>query len=164
MRFEQLIAGKKPASCTQGLRDHSHGKMRERLSAVRPDSIWRSFDPVQYRTSFERSGRGEFHQFLSTAKASCAELRSQIYVAVAVEYIDEHTFQSMCFDDWRTESVSGKTMKEQIELTSLTTQDFPHQLCGMFRVPPGEMLDLLPARDSRSDNVDFRSGGTYCRH
>ena len=44
---------------------------------------------------FERSGLGEFHQFLSTAKGSCAEVRSQLYVALDVAYIDVHTFEDL---------------------------------------------------------------------
>jgi four helix bundle protein len=41
---------------------------------------------------FERGGRGEFHQFLSTAKASCAEVRTELYVALDVGFIDQVTF------------------------------------------------------------------------
>jgi four helix bundle protein len=44
---------------------------------------------------FERGGRSEFHQFLVIAKGSCAELRSQLYVALDAEYIDIGTFQSL---------------------------------------------------------------------
>jgi len=44
---------------------------------------------------FERSGLGEFHQFLSTAKSSCAELRSQLYVAFDARYLDSASFKGL---------------------------------------------------------------------
>jgi four helix bundle protein len=44
---------------------------------------------------FERNRLGEFHQFLSTAKASCAELRSQLYVAVDAGYLGENMFKEL---------------------------------------------------------------------
>jgi len=44
---------------------------------------------------FERGGRAEFAQFLSTAKGSCAEVRSLLYVALDEEYIDRPTFSRL---------------------------------------------------------------------
>jgi four helix bundle protein len=41
---------------------------------------------------FDRAGRAEFHQFLVIAKGSAAEVRSQLYVAKDVGYIDNDTF------------------------------------------------------------------------
>jgi four helix bundle protein len=44
---------------------------------------------------FERGSRGEFQQFLSIAKSSCAELRSQLYVALDIGYIDQQHFDHL---------------------------------------------------------------------
>jgi len=41
---------------------------------------------------FERHRRTEFHQFLSVAKASCAEVRSLLYVARDIDYINDSEF------------------------------------------------------------------------
>src|SRR5687767_11424021 len=43
----------------------------------------------------ERGGSREFHQFLSVAKASCAEVRSQLYVAADIGYLDQPTFDRL---------------------------------------------------------------------
>jgi four helix bundle protein len=44
---------------------------------------------------FERNRPKEFHQFLSIAKGSCAELRSQLYTALDVAYLDEAAFEKL---------------------------------------------------------------------
>jgi four helix bundle protein len=44
---------------------------------------------------FERGGTREFIQFLSMAKGSSGEVRSQLYVAVDQGYIDKETFEQL---------------------------------------------------------------------
>jgi four helix bundle protein len=44
---------------------------------------------------FERGRPAEFHQFLSVAKGSCAELRTQLYVALDVGYLKTSAFETL---------------------------------------------------------------------
>ena len=44
---------------------------------------------------FERAGKAEFHQFLVIAKGSCAEVRSQLYVALDAGYISKTQFDGL---------------------------------------------------------------------
>ena len=44
---------------------------------------------------FERGKRTEFHQYLVVAKGSCAEVRSQLYVALNVGYLGQKEFNRL---------------------------------------------------------------------
>lgn len=92
-RFEDLIAWQKARELTRAIYEAT------RQGAFAKDfglsgQIQRAAVSIMSNIAegFERGGRGEFHQFLSTAKASCAEVRSQLYVALDVGYLDKTTF------------------------------------------------------------------------
>ncbi len=44
---------------------------------------------------FERNSRIDFHHFIVIAKASCAEIRSQLYIALDAGYISQAQFEAL---------------------------------------------------------------------
>ena len=95
-RFEELIAWQKARELTRSIyeathhgafgRDYDLSRQVQRAAVLIMSNI---------AGGFERAGRGEFHHFLSTAKASCAEVRSQLYVALDVGYLDKVSFDRL---------------------------------------------------------------------
>ena len=95
-KFEELIAWQKAREMTkliykvtrEGLFAKDYGLSGQiQLAAV---SIM-----ANIAEGFERKRRGEFHQFLSIAKASCAELRSHLYVALDSGFLTPDEFKNL---------------------------------------------------------------------
>lgn len=96
VKFEDLIAWRKARELTRRVYEITRaGEFAKdfRLSSQIQSAAVSIMSNIA--EGFERSGLGEFHQFLSTAKASCAELRSQLYVALDAGYIDERMFHEL---------------------------------------------------------------------
>lgn len=92
-RFEDLIAWQKARELTRAIYDATRQGTFAKDYGL-SGQIQRASVSIMSNIAegFERGGRGEFHQFLSTAKASCAEVRSQLYVALDVGYLDKALF------------------------------------------------------------------------
>lgn len=95
-RFEDLIAWQKSRQLTVEIyRITTHGEFAKDFGLR--DQIRRAAVSVMSNIAegFDRGSRGEFHQFLVVAKASCAEVRSQLYVAQDVGYLDPEVFSNL---------------------------------------------------------------------
>ena len=95
-KFEDLIAWQKARELTKNIYKVTKLGELSRDFGLR-DQIRKSSVSIMSNIAegFERGGRSEFHQFLVIAKGSCAELRSQLYVALDADYIDAQTFQRL---------------------------------------------------------------------
>ena len=56
---------------------------------------------------FERGSAADFHHYLVIAKSSCAELRSQLYVALDAGYVEQGDFSSLMFQATEVARVVG---------------------------------------------------------
>jgi four helix bundle protein len=95
-RFEELIAWKKARLLTAEIyRATDAGRFAQDFALK--DQIRRAAISIMSNIAegFERARSSEFHQFLSIAKGSCAELRSQLYIAADAKYLTEPHFKSL---------------------------------------------------------------------
>jgi len=98
-RFEDLVAWQKARTLTKKvyletrraafLRDVALRNQMRRCAVSVPSNI---------AEGFERGWGAQFHHFLVIAKGSCAELRTQLYLAHDVGYIDETTLAVLLAD------------------------------------------------------------------
>jgi len=93
-RFEDLIAWQKARGLTKNICLLTATERFSRDFGLR-DQIQRAAVSIMSNIAegFERGGKAEFHQYLVVAKASCAEVRSDLYVALDTGYILSDQFE-----------------------------------------------------------------------
>jgi four helix bundle protein len=104
-KFEEIEAWKKARQLTRRIYAISGTGAFARDFGLR-DQIRRASVSIMSNIAegHDRSGTGEFVQFLSTAKGSAAEVRCQFYVAIDQAYIDDKTFNEL--SDLATETAN----------------------------------------------------------
>lgn len=94
--FEDLVAWQKARTLVKAIYQvSSQGKFAKDYGLA--GQIQRAAVSIMSNVAegFERGNRAEFAQYLSVAKGSCSELRSQLYVSLDNDYISEETFNQL---------------------------------------------------------------------
>ncbi|MBA4180298.1 MAG: four helix bundle protein [Anaerolinea sp.] len=95
-RFEELIAWQKARGLTRSIyvatRVGPFAKDFGLTSQIQRASVSIMANIAE---GFERNRAAEFHQFLSVAKGSCAEVRSHLYIALDVGYLSQPEFDGL---------------------------------------------------------------------
>ena len=95
-RFEDSVAWQKARELTREIYDVTRSGLFAKDFGLR-DQIQRSSVSIMSNIAegFDRASRAEFHQFLVVAKGSAAEVRSQLYIAYDVGYLDKNSFSNL---------------------------------------------------------------------
>jgi four helix bundle protein len=107
-RFEDFVAWQKARAMTREIyRITEQGKFAKDFGLR--DQIRRAAVSVMSNIAegFERGRASEFHQFLSIAKASCAEVRSQLYIALDVGHLTQEEFTELMAKATETGRIIG---------------------------------------------------------
>ena len=95
-KFEDIEAWKLGRRATNLVYDATFGEKFSRDFAL-VNQIRRASISIlsNIAEGFERQGNKEFLQFVAVAKGSCGEVRSQLYIALDRNYIDQSTFEAI---------------------------------------------------------------------
>ncbi|HLU10822.1 MAG TPA: four helix bundle protein [Oceanobacillus sp.] len=107
-QFEDLIAWQKARELTRDIYEitRSDGFIKDHGLA---GQIQRAAVSIMSNIAegFERNSPNEFRRFLAIAKASCGEVRSQLYVAYDVGYINQSEFNRLLTQAMEVSRVIG---------------------------------------------------------
>lgn len=94
--FEQLIAWQKARVLTKAVYEITAKPPFSKDFGLR-DQIQRAAVSVMSNIAegFDRRGLAEFQHYLAIAKGSCAEVKSQLYVAIDVGYVSRESFTEL---------------------------------------------------------------------
>lgn len=95
-RFEDLVVWQKARDLTRAIYQATRQEAFAR-DFVLASQIQRAAISIMANIAacFECSAQAEFYHFLTIAQASCAEVRSQIYLAYDVEDLDLFSFEDL---------------------------------------------------------------------
>ncbi len=95
-RFEELQAWQKARGLTKEIYRVTDQGQFARDYGLR-DQIRRAAVSVMSNLAegYERGSRQEFHRYVTISKASCAEVRTQLYIALDVGYVVEQQFRDL---------------------------------------------------------------------